>query len=242
MVRSRVSGKRTWEKVSLQPLVNIDFFESLYRRHRPDFATFHTNHVAHYMHRYWRAADPSPFLTKPSADEVRCFGSAVEFGYLVADRVLRRIWNLADERTIVVVASGLGQQPYVTEEFAAGREVVRVRNIDQIIELLGVKGRCKAISMMAPQWNLEFKDSASQRTRRKSVLQSAWYREPGIQLFAFVRVGNTINFNVYSKNLKPLDLDAPCGFPERQAAIPLARHLHRRTQRQNRGTTIESEY
>lgn len=219
-VRSRINRNRAWEKVSLQPIVNLDFFEALYRRHRPNFATFHTNHVAHYMHRYWRAADPTPFPTKPSIDEVNRFGDAVEFGYQVADRVLRRIWNLADERTIVVVASGLGQQPYVDENFTAGREVVRVRDIDQILGLLGVKGRCKAISMMAPQWNLQFDDSTAEDLAEKH-LASAWYRDSGTRLFSYERVGNTINFNVFQKNLKPLDLDARCGLPWLNKELPL---------------------
>ena len=42
---------RSWKKVSLQPIVNLAFFRQLFRRVRPDFATFHTNHAAHYQHR-----------------------------------------------------------------------------------------------------------------------------------------------------------------------------------------------
>ena len=63
--------------------MNLDFFEALYRQYRPDFATFHTNHIAHYMHRYWRAMDPTPFRVKPSAEEVRRFGPSIEYGYRV---------------------------------------------------------------------------------------------------------------------------------------------------------------
>jgi hypothetical protein len=57
LVRSTVRPHRKWEKVSLQPMINLDFFEKLYREHRPDLATFHSNHAAHYQHRYWRAMD-----------------------------------------------------------------------------------------------------------------------------------------------------------------------------------------
>src|SRR5262249_7910544 len=52
LVKSRFRPHRKWEKASLQPLVNLDFFELLYRQHRPDLATFHTNHIAHSQHRY----------------------------------------------------------------------------------------------------------------------------------------------------------------------------------------------
>ena len=213
LLRSRFNKHCHWEKVSLQPLVNLDFFEQLYRRHRPDLATFHSNHVAHYMHRYWRSADPTPFLTKPSEEEVRRYGSAVEFGYRAADHVLARLWSMADENTVVIVASALGQQPYVNEDFREGREVVRVRDVNQIVALCGVEGRCRPVAMMAPQWNLEFDDPAL-LARAEKTLASAWIRTPQTRLFAFETVGNTINFNVAQKNLKPLDLEAPCVFPD----------------------------
>src|SRR5262249_11171254 len=35
LVRTRFRRHRTWEKVSLQPVINCDFFERLYRQHRP---------------------------------------------------------------------------------------------------------------------------------------------------------------------------------------------------------------
>jgi hypothetical protein len=211
-VRTRLRPHRKWEKVCLQPLVNLDFFERLYRTHRPDFATFHSNHVAHYQHRYWRAADPAPFLTKPSEEERRKYGAAVEYSYRIADEVLARLWALADKDTVVIVASGLGQQPYAVEEFKEGRQVVRIRDIQQLIQLCGLTGHCTPLSMMAPQWNLKIPDAAM-RTQAEHVLKTAWYREPGVRLYAFTTVGDTICVNVFQKNLKPLDLDAECGFP-----------------------------
>ena len=212
-VRSRIRPHRRWEKVSLQPLVNLDFFETLYRRHGPDFATFHTNHVAHYMHRYWQAMDPEPFLTKPSAEAVRKYGPAIEHGYSVADRVLARLWRLADDNTVVILASGLGQQPYVVDEFPEGRKVIRVRDIDQIVELCGATGHCTPLAMMAPQWNLRIPDP-EYRAHAEKVLRGAWIGAPENRLFALEVVGDTINFNVFSKNLKTIDLDAPCTFPD----------------------------
>jgi hypothetical protein len=212
-VRSRINSRRKWEKVSLQPIVNLDFFERLYKTHRPDFATFHSNHAAHYQHRYWRSHDPAPFLTKPSDDERKTYGGAIEYAYRVADEVLARLWALADDNTVVIVASGLGQQPYVVEEFKAGRQVVRIRDIHQIIELCGVKGYCAPLSMMAPQWNLTIPDAAK-RSQAEDVLRTAWYRDPSTRLLAFETVGDTINVNVWQKNLKPLDLSAPCCFPK----------------------------
>ncbi len=213
LVRSRLRPHRKWEKVSLQPLINLDFFESLYQKHQPHLATFHTNHVAHYMHRYWRSMDPTPFAVKPSPEEVRRFGPAIEHGYRVADRVLRRLWNLADSNTVLILASGLGQQPYVVDDFKEGRAIVRIRSIEQIIELCGITGHCTPLSMMAPQWNLRIPDPVK-RAQAERVLGSAWVGNPHTKLFVFETAGDTICFNVFQKNLKPLNLEAVCVFPE----------------------------
>jgi hypothetical protein len=46
------------------------------------------------------------------------------------------------------------------------------------------------------------------------VLKTAWYRTPETRLFAYVVVGDTINFNFFQKNMKPRELDATFRFPE----------------------------
>jgi Type I phosphodiesterase / nucleotide pyrophosphatase len=213
LIRSRLRSHRHWEKVSLQPLINLDFFERLYRANRPDLATFHTNHVAHYQHRYWRSMDATPFLVKASDEEVRKYGSAVEFGYHSGEECLQRLWRLVDDNTVLILASGLGQQPYVVDEFKEGRQVVRIRDIHQLIELCGLTGHCTPLSMMAPQWNLKIPDPAK-RAHAEKVLTSAWYRTPEIRLVAFETVADTICLNIFQKNLKPLDLEATCCFPD----------------------------
>jgi hypothetical protein len=213
VVKWKMRPQRNWEKVSLQPLINLDFFEKLYCQHQPDLATFHTNHVAHYQHRYWRSMDSTPFAVKASDEEVRRFGSTIEYGYQVADECLRRMWKLVDSNTVVILASGLGQQPYVVEQFKEGRQVVRIHDVHQLIELCGLTGHCTPLSMMAPQWNIQVPDAAK-RAQAEKVLTSAWYRTPDVRLYAFQTVADTICVNVFQNNLKPLDLEAPCGLPD----------------------------
>lgn len=210
--RSATGAAQAWEKVSMQPLINFDFFEKLWRRHQPAFATFHTNHVAHYQHRYWRSTDPAPFLEKPDAEEVRKYGGAIAFGYRVADELLGRIIAMADKDTTIVVASGLAQQPYVTEEFRGGRSVVRMRNVHQVLELIGVAGRCRAYSVMAPQWNIEFDDPQVQAFAQEHFEQ-AYVGTPEQKLFACAAAGNTLCVNIRQKLPRPLDRDAECVFP-----------------------------
>src|SRR5712691_11104333 len=47
LAHERLNPKARWRRVALQPAVNLDFFSRLYRQMQPEFASFHTNHVAH---------------------------------------------------------------------------------------------------------------------------------------------------------------------------------------------------
>ncbi|MEZ4302160.1 MAG: hypothetical protein R3B70_44950 [Polyangiaceae bacterium] len=77
-----------WKRVGLQPQINFDFFKTIYKRYEPEYATWHTGHCAHYMHHYWRAWDDSQFKVKATPEEKKHFGSAVEYGYQLADELL----------------------------------------------------------------------------------------------------------------------------------------------------------
>ena len=220
LARWLVRPHRKWEKVSLQQVINLDFFEHLYKQYQPDLATFHTNHVAHYQHRYWRSMDPAPFLIKPTATEQQRFGKAIEFGYQIADEALQRIWEFAGPNTVVIVASGLGQQPYVDEAFPDGRKVVRIRDINQILALCGISTACNPISMMAPQWLLRFSD-AGQLAQAERSLRSVRVGTSADGLFAVETVGNTINFNIRQRIMLTANLESPCMFPETGKSVTL---------------------
>lgn len=156
--REKIDSTSGWKRVCLQPLVNYDFFESLYKRYRPDFATWHTNHAAHFMHHYWRAWDDSKFLSRASDEEKAHYGGAIEYGYTLADKLLGKFMKLADEDTVIVFATSMGQQPFVKDTFADGKIAVRFKNFPRFLELAGVEGGCDAVPTMIPQWNLRIKD------------------------------------------------------------------------------------
>jgi hypothetical protein len=174
LVRERVMANQHWRRVTLQPLVNYDFFESLYRRYRPDYATWHTNHAAHFMHHYWRAYDDSKFLAPSPPEEKAKYGAAVEYGYQVCDRLLARFlrWADADPNLVVVLASSMGQQPYVKDEFPDGRIVVRFKDIRRVLELVGAEGVTDVVPTMVPQWNVKVPD-AEKRARLRDRLSRA---------------------------------------------------------------------
>ncbi|MEO5883678.1 MAG: hypothetical protein ABIQ06_14775 [Caldimonas sp.] len=165
LAHERFAPHLRWRRASLQPLLNFDVFEKLYRTQRPDFATWHSNHAAHYMHHYWRAWDDSEFAVKSPPVERQQYGDAVPFGYRICDELLGRAFALIDDDTVLVVASSMGQQPYASEKYLEGKIVVRLKRIEALLELIGGHGVQEATPTMVPQWNLVIPEA----TRRLSI-------------------------------------------------------------------------
>lgn len=160
LARERVAPHLRWRRVSLQPQLNFDFFAKLYRASRPDFATWHSNHAAHYMHHYWRAWDDSRFPVKSSPEERAKYGEAVPYGYRLCDELVGRAMALLDDDTVLIVASSMGQQPYISDKYHEGKIVVRIKDIDRLLEVVGRDGIGEVVPTMVPQWNLHVADPA----------------------------------------------------------------------------------
>jgi hypothetical protein len=204
---------REWKKVSLQPIVNFAFFSKLYRRHRPDFATFHTNHVAHYQHRFFRAWRPELFPDETEEREVRRFGDAISYGYQVADRLLARFMKLADKQPdlILCVASSMGQKPYIPAKYdKIAPPTCRLRSIDRLVDILGLQGQCDYFSTMAPQWNLRIRDDQSRQKVTRHLL-SARYQPQGKSMYSVTEVADAIVLTPISHH--GVDESSICSFP-----------------------------
>jgi predicted AlkP superfamily phosphohydrolase/phosphomutase len=158
LARERANRRAAWRRVMLQPLVNYDFFAELYRRQRPTFATWHTNHAAHYMHHYWRAWSDSGFLSKGPEDERAVYGEAVPLGYKLCDELLGRFLGLIDKDTVLVLCSSMGQQPFVNAAYREGKAIVRFKNIQRFLQQIDAEGVTETVPTMVPQVNLRVPD------------------------------------------------------------------------------------
>jgi hypothetical protein len=172
LAEERLRPHTKWKRVGLQPLINFDVFAHLYRRYRPQYATWHTNHAAHYMHHYWRAHDDTSFSLKASVDEKKKYGGAVAHGYELCDELIGRFLGLVDRQTVLVLASSMGQQPYVHDLYPEGKIAVRFKDVRQILAIVGALGVTEVAPTMLPQWNVRIPESA-ERARVQNLLLSA---------------------------------------------------------------------
>jgi hypothetical protein len=193
LVNERVGHKQHWRRVSLQPMLNFDVFSGLYRKQRPDYATWHSNHAAHYMHHYWRAWDDSKFPDKASTLERAKYGQAVPYGYKVCDELIGRALNLIDDQTVLVVASSMGQQPYISEKYQHGKVIVRVKDMQKLLAAFNAQHVTDVVPTMVPQWNITVTNSAA-RAQLKAQFEAVQriingQHEPG---FAVSEVGDIL--------------------------------------------------
>ncbi|MDQ2920214.1 MAG: alkaline phosphatase family protein [Acidobacteriota bacterium] len=201
-----------WQRVALQPIVNFDFFRRLYRRHEPDFASFHTNHVAHYMHTYWKAMQPDVFPQETTQEERRNYAGAIEHGYGAADELLKRMMGLLDSRTVMVVASSMGQQPFITP-LKKGKRIGQLRSLDQLVDILDAQGRVRALPTMSDQFNL-YPDSSTTKDFVLGNLKGAYIDSPARRMFYVDTVGDSITVTLQHHD--ETSEESRCVFPHRE--------------------------
>jgi predicted AlkP superfamily phosphohydrolase/phosphomutase len=195
LAEERINPRIRWKRVALQPLVNFGFFRKLYRQHRPHFATFHTNHVAHYQHTYWKAMEPEKFRPlETTGEEIETYGPAIEYGYTTADRLLGRMMALLDPETVLVVASSMGQKPFHST-LKGGKQIAQWRSLDALLDLLGVRKTARAISTMSDEFVILAQPDA-ERDRIRAMLDASYIDTPDQKTFVCGSIDGAVRVNL----------------------------------------------
>lgn len=209
LAHERVQSEVRWRRVALQPFVNFDFFSRLYRQHQPEFATFHTNHVAHYQHTYWKAMQPELFPQPTTPEEQRVYGNAIEYGYRSADQLLKRVLKLMDRNTVLVVASSMGQKPYITN-LKKGKRIRQLKSLGVLLQVLGVIDCARALPTMSDQFNI-YPESEAAANFIEDALRVAYVDEPTRPMFYVERVADALTITL--RSFDEITEDSNCHFP-----------------------------
>jgi hypothetical protein len=102
--------KRTRRRTT-QFELSTDVFFKLLKTHKPEFASFFTNHLASTMHRYWAATFPEDFeVMEFSAEWQRQYAGEIAFAGKALAQFLGRIMNFAARENYAILAlSSMGQ-------------------------------------------------------------------------------------------------------------------------------------
>jgi hypothetical protein len=186
-------------RAMMQVLPSFDLYWRLHRRHEPDLSIFFTNHVAAMQHRYWGDGVPgySPDYTP---DPV--FATFVLDAMALFDDQLRRIVRGADDDTVVIVASSMGQGP---AEYVHSELTYVLAEPQRLIDRLGLHGATPGLAMY-PRTSLELADVA-QADAALAALTSVQYS--GRRLFHDIGVdGRTVSVSItWPKNATALPSD-----------------------------------
>jgi hypothetical protein len=164
------SGSNRWKRAVILDQLQWDVFSWFWQREEPTFATFFLNSTAHFQHIYWRNMDPSVFSVKPSQTEQEAYGNAVLFGYQKMDAVIGKCLKLMDSNTIVVLATGLSQQPCLKYENSGGKEFYRPDDPGELFEFAGLGGDPEFAPVMSEQFRLLFASEGEARAAEKALL------------------------------------------------------------------------
>ncbi|HTT13479.1 MAG TPA: hypothetical protein VMG60_21620 [Burkholderiaceae bacterium] len=158
-----------WRRVQILDLILLDVFLHLYRKHRPEFATYFSNSTAHLQHAYWRYLEPERFSEPVSDADRSAYAGAVRFGYVSMDRQLGRIMRVAESLGArIMFATALSQQAYVAFEGRGGRHYYRPLDLDGLLQRLQV--RAKVIQpVMAHQYILTFATPEERRSAEAAL-------------------------------------------------------------------------
>ena len=159
LTQERVKDKSlSWQRAAILDRLYVDVFKHLYRKRRPDFATFFSNSTAHLQHSYWRHMEPGVFKVQPSAAQKALYGDAIKFGYMMMDQLIREIVALARPNDLVIFATALSQQPFVRKEDIGGQLFYRPRDIAAFLRRVGVDD-AEVEPVMTHQFRLRFASS-----------------------------------------------------------------------------------
>jgi predicted AlkP superfamily phosphohydrolase/phosphomutase len=220
LAAERLNARIRWKRVALQPLVNFGFFSRLYRKYRPNFATFHTNHVAHYQHTYWKAMEPDKFRPlETSKEEIDTYGPAIEYGYVTADELLGSVLNLIDSNTVLVVASSMGQKPFQSA-LKGGKQIAQWRSLDALLDVLGVRATAHAVATMSDEFVIYAPEQA-ERDHILAMLRASYIDLPEQKTFVCGTIEGAVRVNLKTHAVGAIKPTSKVHFPESPGAPAL---------------------
>jgi len=172
VIRQKVDPKAAWRLAALFDEFLASLFVKLLEANRNcRYATLFVNAVAHYQHHYWRHFDPGAFTAGVLAPDCGANDDPMLFGYRTYDRILGQVLKSVDlSRTLVVIASGLSQVPFIEKDSEGGMNYYRLRDHRGFASSLGIDPD-SVFPLMSRDWQLGCAGAAD-RAYLRFVLES----------------------------------------------------------------------
>ncbi|MEL6924389.1 MAG: hypothetical protein AAFO94_10110, partial [Bacteroidota bacterium] len=145
-----------WRLAAIFDLFQAEIFKSILRSTNFGYYTLFLNSVAHYQHHYWRNFDRAPFDESINYNDIAPDHDPISFGYTIMDQIIGDIFRMAeqDKDTLVLVASGLSQEPYVEKEAMGGMNYYRLKDHAAFAKLIGLSEGYEVFPLMSRDWQI----------------------------------------------------------------------------------------
>lgn len=169
LLSQTVNSQKKWRLAALFDLFLAEIFFSILKNTRFGFYTLFLNSVAHYQHHHWRRFDPDLFRNDIECPDSETSDDPILYGYKLYDQILGKLLNLADNsNTLIIIASGLSQKPFLEKEHEGGMNYYRLHNHQQFLHKLGLDF-AKAYPLMSRDWQIVCNDPQKLQTAQKTL-------------------------------------------------------------------------
>jgi hypothetical protein len=183
LVQQKLRPRSKWKLASVFDEFLAEIFLRLLDRTNYGFYTLFLNSVAHYQHHYWRAFDNTPFNPHIRYDDIESGDDPVSYGYKVYDRILSRILKKvgSDPDTLIVLVTGLSQEPYTHQDETGGMNYYRLNNHKEFAEKIGLTEKgFNIFPLMSRDWQVQY---LTQTDREFGLQRLQELRVEGLPLF-----------------------------------------------------------
>ena len=177
----------------LQPVLGFSVFKKLLYKHKPDFCTFYSNHLAGMMHRYWFDIFPNDFKNYfRKADEFN--KKSIIKALDIADNQIGELIKFSLRNSYELwIASSMGQKAFVREN----REKLFINDLNLFLKSIGLNSNnYSKLPSMYPDLNLrcESKNHLDKLIKTINVLRTEKGKK--ILKLRYKPVNNTVNLKI----------------------------------------------
>ncbi len=153
----KIDPLKKWKMAALFDELLTGIFKHLLKSTQYRYYTLFLNSIAHYQHHYWRQFQPELFDASIQSPDCHSSDNPMVYGYEQYDRIIQLALELAKDPTnLVIVVSGLSQEPFTDKENESGMNYYRLINHADLIKCLNLTN-CRALPLMSRDWQIETK-------------------------------------------------------------------------------------
>jgi len=154
-ISQKIDKKTQWKLSGIFDLFLFEIFKHLLNARHYQYYTLFLNAVAHYQHHYWRNFQNELFNNTLSSPDCKPKHDPITYGLEIYDKIIGRTLKYAnDPDTLVIIASGLAQEPFTQKEDEGGMNYYRLYNHNTLMKQLGLN-TYRVLPMMSRDWQIQ---------------------------------------------------------------------------------------